>query len=149
MEHHGEPSTTSVGIRAGSQYLYSGYGPEMGSSTCDVEYFYRVSNNARVAFLLHGSKVAHVEIIVLFFLLHGFCLVVEVAIKKALGHGRRLRGLPRIIAAPLTVSFVMVTSFWLFFPELLRHNAMDRAFEEYAVMGAFVRDVAKALGLTF
>lgn len=84
-----------------------------------------------------------------FFLLHGFCLVVEVAIKKALGHGRRLRGLPRIIAAPLTVSFVMVTSFWLFFPELLRHNAMDRAFEEYAVMGAFVRDVAKALGLTF
>lgn len=84
-----------------------------------------------------------------FFLLHGVCLVIEVAIKKTIGGPRRRRGLPRVVAAPLTVVFVMITSYWLFFPELLRHNAMDRAFEEYAVMGAFVEDVARALEFTF
>ncbi|KAL3525514.1 hypothetical protein ACH5RR_013886 [Cinchona calisaya] len=77
-----------------------------------------------------------------FFLLHGVCLVVEVAIKKYLV-GRS--GLPRILAAPLTVGFVMATGFWLFFPEFLRSNAMVRATEEYAAMGAFVSDVYTAL----
>lgn len=77
-----------------------------------------------------------------FFLLHGACLVVEVALKKSLP---RRNGLPRIIAAPVTVGFVTVTSFWLFFPEFLRSNAIVRAIEEYAAIGAFVKDVCKAL----
>lgn len=77
-----------------------------------------------------------------FFLLHGVCLVAEVALKKCPAGGR---GLPRMLAAPLTVGFVMVTGFWLFFPEFLRSNAMVRAGQEYAAMGAFVRDVYRAL----
>ncbi|XP_027074242.1 acyl-CoA--sterol O-acyltransferase 1-like [Coffea arabica] len=79
-----------------------------------------------------------------FFLLHGVCLVVEVALKKYRGLSGE-RGLPRIIAAPLTVGFVMVTGFWLFFPEFLRSNAMVRASREYEAMGAFFRDFYRAL----
>ncbi|KAK4426556.1 Acyl-CoA--sterol O-acyltransferase 1 [Sesamum alatum] len=80
--------------------------------------------------------------ITMFFMLHGVCLAIEVAIKKAI-NGRW--GLPRLIAAPLTVGFVMVTAFWLFFPEFLRFNSISRALDEYAAMGAFVKDVSEAL----
>ncbi|KAL0431385.1 UNVERIFIED_CONTAM: Acyl-CoA--sterol O-acyltransferase 1 [Sesamum radiatum] len=82
--------------------------------------------------------------ITLFFMLHGCVLAIEVAIKKAV-NGRW--GLPRLIAAPLTVGFVMVTAFWLFFPEFLRCNSLSRAIDEYAAMGAFVKDVGEALTL--
>ncbi|CAI9110589.1 OLC1v1010643C1 [Oldenlandia corymbosa var. corymbosa] len=81
-----------------------------------------------------------------FFFLHGLCLVLEVGVKK---HFAGRRGLPRVIAAPLAVGFVMVTGFWLFFPEFLKSNAMERANEEYAAMAGFVRDVWKALVLDF
>lgn len=73
-----------------------------------------------------------------FFLLHGACLVVEIVIKKLVNSRFRL---PRVIATPLTVGFVMVTGFWLFFPQLLRCKGDARALEEYALVGAFVKDV--------
>ncbi|KAL6990677.1 hypothetical protein U1Q18_008796 [Sarracenia purpurea var. burkii] len=73
-----------------------------------------------------------------FFLLHGACLVVEIGIKKALTGRCQL---PRVISTPLTIGFVMVTGFWLFFPELLRCKADVRAFEEYAIVGAFLKDL--------
>ncbi|KAG5561183.1 hypothetical protein RHGRI_004263 [Rhododendron griersonianum] len=73
-----------------------------------------------------------------FFLLHGACLVVEIWIKKVV-NGRFW--LPRVIATPMTVGFVMVTGFWLFFPQLLRCKADVRGLEEYALVGAFVKDV--------
>ncbi|KAF3451817.1 hypothetical protein FNV43_RR07913 [Rhamnella rubrinervis] len=75
-----------------------------------------------------------------FFLLHGACLTVEIALKKTL-MTRELRLLPRFISGPLTVGFVMVTAFWLFFPQLLRCNGDVRAFEEYAAVGAFAKNV--------
>ncbi|KAI3462602.1 hypothetical protein Pfo_019265 [Paulownia fortunei] len=80
--------------------------------------------------------------ITLFFILHGVCLAMELAIKKVI-KGRW--GLPRLIAGPLTIGLVMVTAFWLFFPEFLRCNAISKAFDEYAAMGAFVKDISKAL----
>ncbi|CAL5411826.1 unnamed protein product [Camellia sinensis] len=73
-----------------------------------------------------------------FFLLHGVCVMVEIAIKKVLTGRCQL---PRLISTPLTVAFVMVTGFWLFFPQLLRCKADVRAFEEYALLGAFLKDV--------
>lgn len=73
-----------------------------------------------------------------FFVLHGACLVAEIALKKSLT-GRFW--LPRFVSGPLTVGFVMVTAFWLFFPQLLRCNGDVRAFEEYAAVGAFVKRV--------
>lgn len=76
--------------------------------------------------------------VTLFFVLHGACLVVEIALKKALAGKYQL---PGMISRPLTVGFVMVTGFWLFFPPLLRFKADVRAFEEYAAVAAFVKDV--------
>ncbi|KAH7545298.1 acyl-CoA--sterol O-acyltransferase 1 [Ziziphus jujuba] len=79
-----------------------------------------------------------------FFLLHGFWLTVEILLKKALTGKFRL---PRIVSGPLTVGFVMVTAFWLFFPQLLRCNGDVRAFNEYAAVGAFVKNVGSVLSL--
>ncbi|KAE9452753.1 hypothetical protein C3L33_15344, partial [Rhododendron williamsianum] len=73
-----------------------------------------------------------------FFLLHGACLVVEIVIKKVAKDRYRL---PRVIAMPMTVGFVMGTGFWLFIPQLLRCKVAARAFEEYALLGAFVKEV--------
>nr|GMD10140.1 acyl-CoA--sterol O-acyltransferase 1-like [Ipomoea batatas] len=79
-----------------------------------------------------------------FFLLHGACVLVEVAVKKALKDRCRL---PGILGTILTVGFVMLTGFWLFFPQLLRCEADVKAFAEYAALGAFVKDVGIALTL--
>ncbi|KAL2246989.1 acyl-CoA--sterol O-acyltransferase 1-like [Sesamum indicum] len=80
--------------------------------------------------------------ITLFFMLHGVCLAIEVAIKKAINGRWRL---PKLMAAPLTVGFVMVTAFWLFFPEFLRCDSLPRAINEYAAIASFVKDVTEAL----
>ena len=62
--------------------------------------------------------------IMCFFLLHGFCLVVEIVLKKSFFTvGNRWR-LPCLISGPLTLGFVIITSLgfviitslWLFFP---------------------------------
>ncbi|XP_028776345.1 acyl-CoA--sterol O-acyltransferase 1-like [Neltuma alba] len=79
-----------------------------------------------------------------FFLLHGLCLMVEIALKKAV-NGRWL--LPRAVSGPLTVVFVMSTSFWLFLPEFVRCKVDVRAFEEYAALGAFVKNASHAFPL--
>ncbi|XP_062013590.1 acyl-CoA--sterol O-acyltransferase 1-like [Rosa rugosa] len=77
-----------------------------------------------------------------FFLLHGVCLVVEIAVKKTVA-SRRFQ-LPRLISGPLTVAFVTATVFWLFLPALLRCKADVRALEEYAAAGTFVKNVGRA-----
>ena len=79
-----------------------------------------------------------------FFVLHGVCLMVEIALKKALTGKFRL---PKLISGPLTVGFVLVTGFWLFFPPLLRFKADIRAFEEYAAVAAFVKDLSSVFTL--
>ncbi|WCJ17979.1 MBOAT (membrane bound O-acyl transferase) family protein [Euphorbia peplus] len=74
--------------------------------------------------------------ITLFFLLHGVCLLVEVGLKKLV---HRRWGLPVWITAPLTIGFVLVTSFWLFFPAFVRCKADVRGVGEYAAVGVFVK----------
>lgn len=80
-----------------------------------------------------------------FFLLHGSCLVAEIAVKKAVGGRWRL---PRAVGTVLTVAFVLVTSFWLFFPPLLRCKGDERGLAEVAAVGAFLKDVVRALSFT-
>lgn len=77
-----------------------------------------------------------------FFLLHGVCLVAEIAIKKAVNGRWRL---PRVISGPLAVVFVLTTGLWLFLPELMKCKADVRALEEYAAVGAFMKDVGHIL----
>ena len=77
-----------------------------------------------------------------FFLLHGLCLVVELVLKTMVFTGGWQ--LPWLISGPLAIGFVFVTSFWLFFPPFLRFKADVRAFEEYAVLGKFLKNVTRA-----
>nr|GMD54853.1 acyl-CoA--sterol O-acyltransferase 1-like [Ipomoea batatas] len=79
-----------------------------------------------------------------FFLLHGACVAVEIAMKKVLRGKCRL---PRILGTILTLGFVMLTRYWLFFPQLLRCEVFVKAIAEYATLGAFVKDVLIALTL--
>ncbi|XP_030445156.2 acyl-CoA--sterol O-acyltransferase 1-like [Syzygium oleosum] len=77
-----------------------------------------------------------------FFVLHGACLVVEMVVKRKSGAKWRL---PRALTGPMTVTFVMVTGSWLFFPQLLRDGVDKKALEEYAAAGAFIKDVGRAV----
>lgn len=79
-----------------------------------------------------------------FFLLHGVCLIVEIALKKTLDGKFQL---PRLISRILTVGFVLATGFWLFFPQLLRCRGDVRAFEEYTAVASFFRDTFRGLTL--
>nr|GLL28725.1 acyl-CoA--sterol O-acyltransferase 1-like isoform X1 [Ipomoea trifida] len=79
-----------------------------------------------------------------FFLLHGVCVAVEIAMKKALRGKCRL---PGILGTILTLGFVMLTVCWLFLPQLLRCAALVRALAEYAALGTFVKDVGITLTL--
>jgi hypothetical protein len=73
-----------------------------------------------------------------FFVLHGVCTSVEVAIKKiVLRRGWRLH---RAISGPLTLVFLAVTGNWLFFPQLERNGVVRKAIGEYAIMVNFVKD---------
>ncbi|XP_021617226.2 acyl-CoA--sterol O-acyltransferase 1 [Manihot esculenta] len=81
-----------------------------------------------------------------FFLLHGVCLMVEVALKKAVA-GKW--SLSRLISTPLTVGFLLATGLWLFFPQLLRCKVDVRAFEEYSALSAFLKNVGRASSSMF
>ncbi|EEF33334.1 probable long-chain-alcohol O-fatty-acyltransferase 1 [Ricinus communis] len=65
-----------------------------------------------------------------FFIVHGVCVVIEVALKK-MAKGRW--ELDRAISIPLTVVFVGVTAVWLFFPQLTRNRIDDKAIGEYSI----------------
>ncbi|KAL8032953.1 hypothetical protein ABFX02_13G131200 [Erythranthe guttata] len=77
-----------------------------------------------------------------FFVLHGACVVVEIAVKKAVGGRWRL---PSFVGTALTAGFVFSTGMWLFFPQFLRCKADERGLAEIAAAGAFVKDVVRAL----
>ncbi|KAM1941607.1 hypothetical protein ACFX13_029166 [Malus domestica] len=73
-----------------------------------------------------------------FFVLHGVCLPVEIVLKKALKGRCRL---PRVISLPLTLGFMVVTSYWLFFPQFIRCKADVRMLQEYGEFAAFLKNV--------
>uniref|UniRef100_A0A2P2IRX7 Acyltransferase n=1 Tax=Rhizophora mucronata TaxID=61149 RepID=A0A2P2IRX7_RHIMU len=72
-----------------------------------------------------------------FFLLHGSCLVAEVAVKQAINDRWRL---PRLMSTPLAVGFVLVTGYWLFLPPLIRCQVFDSGFKEYDMLREFLMD---------
>lgn len=78
-----------------------------------------------------------------FFILHGFCVAVEIVFKKVINGRWRL---PTVVSGILAVAFVVVTGFWLFFPPFLNQCRADvRALDEYAALGAFIRNSSRAL----
>lgn len=65
-------------------------------------------------------------------------MVAERAVK--LGAGGRYRA-PRAVRIGLTIGFVMGTGSWLFFPQCIRAKMDVRMLEEYAAIGAFLKDI--------
>ncbi|CAK9165476.1 unnamed protein product [Ilex paraguariensis] len=63
-----------------------------------------------------------------FFVLQGICVIAEFGLKKGLNE--RLR-LPWFVSGPLTLGFVVSTSFWLFFPPLVKNGADVKVIEEF------------------
>ncbi|KAI3850525.1 hypothetical protein MKX03_003961 [Papaver bracteatum] len=62
-----------------------------------------------------------------FFVLHGFCVGLENKVKKLVGGGWRL---PPIVSRTLTIGFVLRTSFWFFFPPLIKGGFDEKASRE-------------------
>ena len=74
-----------------------------------------------------------------FFLVHGLCTTVEIAVKKKVNG--RWRFIPTGISRVLTFGFVMVTGLWLFLPVFKGGNIFERILEEYAYAGAVVAEL--------
>ncbi|KAK9075740.1 hypothetical protein SSX86_004069 [Deinandra increscens subsp. villosa] len=62
-----------------------------------------------------------------FFVLHGVCTAVEVAVKKAANGRFRLH---RVVSGPVTMAFVIVTGGWLLFPQLIRNGVVEKIINE-------------------
>ncbi|KAK9046258.1 hypothetical protein V6N11_052151 [Hibiscus sabdariffa] len=84
------------------------------------------------------TRVAPTWEVTWFFILHGVALAVEVAVKKVLVLPERLRLHPAVSGA-LTLGFVAVTAFWLFFPQLLRNGVDDRIIGDYSKLVDFLK----------
>ncbi|CAH8341356.1 unnamed protein product [Eruca vesicaria subsp. sativa] len=73
----------------------------------------------------------------LFFVLHGVCTVVEVAVKRT-AFAQRLV-VRQMLSRLLTVGFVIVTTWWLFFPPWIRSNVTEKCFNEGLLLIDFIR----------
>ncbi|QHO37416.1 putative long-chain-alcohol O-fatty-acyltransferase [Arachis hypogaea] len=76
-----------------------------------------------------------------FFMLHGTCLAIEVAVKKWLrARGSKWR-LPGVVSWILTVAFVYETALRLFFPALARCRVYEKATRELNAVMEFGKEV--------
>ncbi|KAI3904841.1 hypothetical protein MKW92_041068 [Papaver armeniacum] len=88
-------------------------------------------------FYMSGGELKPNWEVMWFFVLHGICLALEVAVKRSLAtEGWRLHPL---VSGSLTLGFVCATSFWLFFPAFARLDAATMASEEIIAFIEFVK----------
>lgn len=78
-----------------------------------------------------------------FFVLHGFCTSVEVWVKRAMTSRCRL---PRVVSGILTLGFVVVTGYWLFFPQIVRSGTDEKVIQEYSALVCFLKDKSTTWG---
>ncbi|XAR67405.1 Long-chain-alcohol O-fatty-acyltransferase [Bertholletia excelsa] len=78
-----------------------------------------------------------------FFVLQGVCVVTEFLVKRWIGGRWRL---PPAVSMPLTVGFVAVTGFWLFFPPVMSTGADVRVIEEFKMFWDFVKGILISAG---
>ncbi|RDX81765.1 Acyl-CoA--sterol O-acyltransferase 1, partial [Mucuna pruriens] len=81
-----------------------------------------------------------------FFLLHGMCLTLEIAFKKALTASCRL---PSFVSGPLTTGFVLATCICLFLPEFIRCHIDVKALEEYASLVQLLKNLTSSFSAIF
>ncbi|XP_074319051.1 putative long-chain-alcohol O-fatty-acyltransferase 5 [Silene latifolia] len=86
----------------------------------------------------HMTRVRPTWEVTWFFVLHGFCVVLEMVVKRWLGQRWKLHW---VLSGPLTVGFVMVTGFWLFFPQIMRNNVDKMATEDILGFGIYMKEI--------
>ncbi|KAK6132988.1 hypothetical protein DH2020_033279 [Rehmannia glutinosa] len=96
-----------------------------------------VSGLMHEVFYYYVTRVAPTWEVTWFFVLHGFCVAVEVGVKKA---WCGCWGLRPAVSRPLTVGFVAVTGGWLYFPQGIRSGLDVKAINEYSILVGFIRD---------
>ncbi|KAK7305187.1 hypothetical protein VNO77_43088 [Canavalia gladiata] len=72
-----------------------------------------------------------------FFVVHGVCTRVEMVAKKLLL--RRGWRLHRVVSGPLVLAFIIITTRWLLFPQLIRNGVDMKCIGEYAILVDFVK----------
>ncbi|KAK9155445.1 hypothetical protein Sjap_002925 [Stephania japonica] len=73
-----------------------------------------------------------------FFVLHGLCTAVEIVVKRSeLGEKWRVN---RVVSGVLSIGFVMGTSFWLFFPQIVSNEVDLRVIQEHGIAFQFVKE---------
>ncbi|GKV38716.1 hypothetical protein SLEP1_g46598 [Rubroshorea leprosula] len=77
-----------------------------------------------------------------FFVLQGFCLAIEVAVKKTV---RERWHLSPVVSGPATIVFVAVTGFWLFFPQIVRNGVDEKLIREGTMLIDFVKGILTKL----
>ena len=95
-----------------------------------------VSGLAHEVMFFHFTRVHPSWEVTWFFVLHGMCTAFEVVVKKAVIDKWRLH---RAISRPLTIGFVAVTGFWLFFPQILRNGVDVKVIKEYSILVHLVK----------
>ena len=95
-----------------------------------------VSGLAHEVIYFYFTRVHPTWEVTWFFVLHGVCTAIEIVVKKAATNKWQLH---RVISGPLTVGFVAVTGFWLFFPQLIRNGVVEKAIKEYSILADFVK----------
>ncbi|OVA00558.1 hypothetical protein BVC80_9087g52 [Macleaya cordata] len=88
------------------------------------------------------ARVSPTWEVTLFFVLQGFCVALEILVKRAVNGRWRLHP---VVSGPLTVGFVMVTGFWLFFPQLIRCETDVRISRELGALIEFVMDIGRTM----
>uniref|UniRef100_A0ACD5YB21 Uncharacterized protein n=1 Tax=Avena sativa TaxID=4498 RepID=A0ACD5YB21_AVESA len=79
-----------------------------------------------------------------FFLLHGVCCVLEGWCARRWA-AKGWPAPPRAVATVLVGLFVTATSFWLFFPALLKNGVEEKVLEEWAAVSAFFQDAVERI----
>lgn len=84
----------------------------------------------------HLGRLAPTWEFTCFFVIQGVCVGIEIVIKKTMG--QRFQP-PPVVARTLTLSFVMLTSFWLFFPPFLQIDPYSRSCREIMAFLGFLK----------
>ncbi|CAH8314254.1 unnamed protein product [Eruca vesicaria subsp. sativa] len=101
------------------------YAPLVGKSKSDLAMFIGGFTTFVISGLIHELLFFHTSgyempsgEITLFYVLHGFCTAIEMVVKRST-FGQR-RAVRPVVSRLLTMTFMIVTSGWLYFPQILR-----------------------------
>ncbi|XP_065864712.1 probable long-chain-alcohol O-fatty-acyltransferase 5 [Euphorbia lathyris] len=112
-------------------------GPTKWASSLAILATFVVSGLMHELMYFYLTRVSPTWEVTWFFVLHGVCVVFEVAVKRVVKDKWRLKP---AISGPLTVVFVGLTAVWLFFPQLIRNKMDEKAIREYTIFANFVKE---------